>query len=376
RCHHYGIGDDKDDNSNEHVLEHCNNTEIGNEKEKYKAFYSRHNPTKNENFGDTSSDEKNVYKSSNADEVDKSLADSNKLANTESGDPMGLEWYLHVDGGMNDNIDDDVDCIKIMKCTMVENEEEMSQRREIVSGTNEDINNTNRGAVVINSDKKRIDVNNRNGVIICSTSSDKACQKINVKLEDPPEPDGKVNLIKSVATGCSNVGDCYPYGIRNNKNECKVFIYQQKSEDEGNVNGIDVIAVRRFKTIENDIQTLKRGDRMMKGQTNQNKLCKGQSLEKDEQTSKEEHELEFLDNVGKFRQNLIKTKEQSKLLNPVVLRKLTIGNVDLLNFGSELLPEEKQHVKGRLINEVSKMFTFSLSELEHTDLVKYEVRTE
>ncbi|CAG8770160.1 10457_t:CDS:1, partial [Dentiscutata heterogama] len=162
---------------------------IGDEKEKYKAFYSHHNPTKNENFRDTSSDEKNDYKSSNADEVDKSLADSNKLVNTESGDPIGLEWYLHVNGGMNDNIDDDVDCIKIMKCTVVENEEEMSQRREIVSRTNEDMNNTNRGAVVINSDKKRIDVNNRNSVIICSTSSDKACQKINVKLEVPPEPD-------------------------------------------------------------------------------------------------------------------------------------------------------------------------------------------
>ncbi|CAG8534939.1 4031_t:CDS:2 [Dentiscutata erythropus] len=59
------------------------------------------------------------------DEVDKSPADSNKLANTESDNPIGLEWYLYVD-------------------RVVENKEEISQRREIVSGTNEDMNITNR----------------------------------------------------------------------------------------------------------------------------------------------------------------------------------------------------------------------------------------
>ncbi|CAG8719301.1 920_t:CDS:2, partial [Dentiscutata heterogama] len=141
-------------------------------------------------------------------------------------------------------------------------------------------------------------------------------------------------------------------GFNQRSDEClgRMVGQIEESMDKGDENDksdcVHVIAVRRFKTIENDIQTLKGGDRMMKGQTDQNKLCEGRSLKKDEQTSKEEHELEFLDNVEKFCQNLIKTKEQSELLNPV------------------------------LINEVSKTFAFSLSELEHTDLVKYEVRTE
>ncbi|CAG8562674.1 11188_t:CDS:2 [Dentiscutata erythropus] len=68
--------------------------------------------------------------------IDKSLADLNKLVNTESDDSIGFKWYLHVD-------------------EVVENEEEeVSQRREIVSGTNKDMNNTNKCAEVINNDRK------------------------------------------------------------------------------------------------------------------------------------------------------------------------------------------------------------------------------
>ncbi|CAG8684784.1 9472_t:CDS:2, partial [Ambispora leptoticha] len=72
---------------------------------------------------------------------------------------------------------------------------------------------------------------------------------------------------------------------------------------------------------------------------------------------------------------LRKIEGQLELTEPMFLRRLTWENIHLLNFGPDLLSEEKQYVMSRLINEVSKTFAFKLSELGRTNLVKYEVRT-
>ncbi|CAG8439950.1 593_t:CDS:2 [Scutellospora calospora] len=56
-----------------------------------------------------------------------------------------------------------------------------------------------------------------------------------------------------------------------------------------------------------------------------------QIIENKEQTSNDKEELET---------------KQSELLKPVVLQKLMIENTNLLNYGSNLSPEEKEYIKG------------------------------
>ncbi|CAG8439855.1 12282_t:CDS:1, partial [Dentiscutata heterogama] len=58
-----------------------------------------------------------------------------------------------------------------------------------------------------------------------------------------------------------------------------------------------------------------------------------------------------------------KTEMSLRTMRRMVLQKLTAKNIDLLNFRPELLPEERQYIKGQLVNEVSKIFAFDMSEL-------------
>src|SRR5437868_157479 len=50
-------------------------------------------------------------------------------------------------------------------------------------------------------------------------------------------------------------------------------------------------------------------------------------------------------------------------------------NTMLLNFETGLQPEEKERIIILLVQKVSKVFVFDLSELSKTKLVEYEVRT-
>ncbi|CAG8833108.1 14097_t:CDS:2, partial [Racocetra persica] len=52
---------------------------------------------------------------------------------------------------------------------------------------------------------------------------------------------------------------------------------------------------------------------------------------------------------------LFETEDQTEISGPVVLQKLTMKNMHMLNFGSNLSVEEKQYIMNHLLNETSSV---------------------
>ncbi|CAG8588661.1 2790_t:CDS:2, partial [Scutellospora calospora] len=173
---------------------------------------------------------------------------------------------------------------------------------------------------------------------------------INGELVDTPiDPGSRLNLMHEKYTRKRGLAwKCVNEGVVTNQG---FYVMESASFDVllgmPWIASANLTAVRRFYVREEEIYTLERGIKWSKKRAERNGLRDSKTIRHNEGVTME----------------------------PMVLRRLTIENATLLNFGTGLRPKEKKKIITRLVQEVSKVFAFDLSELGRTKLVEYEVRT-